>query len=99
MELATQNRDQEVAVSGRRLEEGLVDEVGAGLQLLADQVEHSVDHVTRSEDLAVGLDAVPRLHDLLPGDGLRHTCSPGLRLVRPSGLMGSTTNSSSESTY
>ena len=31
-ELAAQDRDEEVAVPGCRLEEGLVDEVGAGLQ-------------------------------------------------------------------
>ena len=31
-ELAVQDRDQEVAVTGCRLKEGLVDEVGAGLQ-------------------------------------------------------------------
>ena len=58
--------------TGCRLKEGLVDEVGAGLQLLADQVEHPVDHVARSEDLAVGLDAVPGLHHLLLDDRLRH---------------------------
>jgi len=41
----------------------------------SDQVEHSVDHVTRGEDLAVGLDAVPGLHELLD-DRLRrsHWC-------------------------
>ncbi len=69
-----QDRDEEVAVAGRRLEERLVDEVWASLQLVADQVEHPVDHVTRREDLAVGLDTVPRLHDQLLDDlfGHRH---------------------------
>jgi hypothetical protein len=59
MELATQNRDQKVTVTGGGLEERRVDEVGAGLQFRPDQVEHSVDHVTRSEDLTVSLDAMP----------------------------------------
>ena len=48
-----QDRDEEVAVPGCRLKEGLVDEVGAGLQLLADQIEHPVDHVAWREDLTV----------------------------------------------
>ena len=93
-----QDRDQEVAVTGRRLKEGLVDEVGAGLQLLADQVEHPVDHVARGEYLAVGLDAVPGLHDLLLDDRLRHSCLLCcLRRATPPGLTSPTINSSSKS--
>ena len=77
-ELAVQDRDQEVAVPGCWLKEGLVDEVGACLQLLADQIEHPVDHVARSEDLTVGPDTVPRLHELFLDDRLRHRhwCPP-----------------------
>jgi hypothetical protein len=59
-ELAVQDRNQEIAVTGRRLEEGL---------------EHPVDHGARREDLAVGLNTVTALHHLLLDDRLRYRVS------------------------
>ena len=93
-ELAVQDRDEEVAVPGCGLKEGLVDEVGAGLQLLADQVEHPVDHVARGEDLTVGLDAVPRLHDLLLDDRLRRRLWLGHTALQSSEHRGSASDAS-----
>ena len=71
-----QDCDQEVTVTCCRLEESLVDEAGAALQIVADEIEHAIDHVAGREDLAVGSDAVPRLHQLLLDDGRRHGWTP-----------------------
>ena len=93
-----QDRDEEVAVAGRRLQEGLVDEVRAGLQLLADQVEHLVDHVTRGEHLTVDLDTVPGLHDLLLYTNLRerHSWPPRCQQPTEPEALGSPASSSSK---
>ena len=58
-------------MTGCRLKKRPVDEVGFGLQLLADQIEHPVNHVARSEDLPVCPDTVPRFHELFLDDRLR----------------------------